>query len=191
MKKKIGLYFGSFNPIHIGHLAIANYFVEYTDLNQIWFIISPHNPLKKKETLLFDKQRYYMVNLAVENDLRLKASSIEFSLPKPSYTINTLTYLKEKYPEKEFSLIMGEDNLKNFHKWKNFTEILENYSIFVYPRPGNKPSLPKNGNIQIVNAPLMDISASFIRNAIKSGKDIRYFLPEKVYQYLDEMNLYK
>ena len=191
MKKKIGLYFGSFNPIHIGHLAIANYIVEYTDLNQIWFVITPHNPLKKKETLLDDKQRFYMVNLAVEDEPRFKASAVEFSLPKPSYTINTLTYLKEKYPKNDFALIMGGDNLENIHKWKNYLEILENYPIFVYPRPKKNPLIQKKGAIHLVNAPLMEISASFIRNAIKSGKDIRYFLPEKVFQYLDEMNLYK
>ena len=191
MRKKIGLYFGSFNPIHIGHLAIANYIVEYTNLNQIWFVITPHNPLKKKETLLSDKQRFYMVNLAVEDEPRFKASSVEFSLPKPSYTINTLTYLKEKYPDNEFGLIMGGDNLENIHKWKNFSEILENYPIFVYPRPKTNPLMPEKGEIHLVDAPLMEISASFIRNAIKSGKDIRYFLPERVFQYIDEMNIYK
>jgi len=191
MNKKIGLFFGSFNPIHIGHLAIANYIVEFTDINQIWFIISPHNPLKKKATLLNDNQRFYMTNLAVEDDPRFKASNIEFNLPQPSYTINTLTYLKEKYPKNKFALIMGGDNLKYLHKWKNYLEILKNYQIVVYPRPGIKTTIPENSKINIIDAPLMEISASFIRNAIKTGKDIRYFLPEKVYQYIDEMNLYK
>jgi len=191
MNKKIGLFFGSFNPIHIGHLAIANYIVEFTDINQIWFIISPHNPLKKKATLLNDNQRFYMTNLAVEDDIRFKASNIEFNLPQPSYTINTLTYLKEKYLKNKFALIMGGDNLKYLHKWKNYLEILNNYQIFVYPRPCIKTTIPENSKINIIDAPLMEISASFIRNAIKTGKDIRYFLPKKVYQYIDEMNLYK
>lgn len=191
MDKKIGLFFGSFNPIHIGHLAIANYIVEFTEINQIWFIISPHNPLKEKATLLNDNQRFYMTNLAIEDDIRFKASNIEFNLPQPSYTINTLAYLKEKYPKNKFTLIMGGDNLKHLHKWKNYLEIVNNYQIFVYPRPGIKPTIPENSDIILVDAPLMEISASFIRKAIKSGKNIRYFLPEKVYQYIDEMNLYK
>ena len=191
MKKNIGLYFGSFNPIHIGHLAIANYIVEFTDLKQIWFVISPHNPFKKKESLLSDKMRYYMVNIAIEDDNRFKACSIEFSLPKPSYTINTLTYLKEKYPTITFSLIMGSDNLKSIHKWKNYEEIIKNYSIYVYPRPQEEISTWKKGDIHLLNAPLMDISASFIRKSIKSGHDIRYFLSNKVFRYIDEMNLYK
>jgi len=191
MKKNIGLYFGSFNPIHIGHLAIANYIVEFTDLKQIWFVISPHNPFKKKESLLSDKMRYYMVNIAIEDDNRFKACSIEFSLPKPSYTINTLTYLKEKYPTITFSLIMGSDNLKSIHKWKNYEEIIKNYSIYVYPRPQEEISTWEKGDIHLLNAPLMDISASFIRKSIKSGHDIRYFLSNKVFRYIDEMNLYK
>ncbi len=191
MNKKIGLFFGSFNPIHIGHLSIANYIVEFTDINQIWFIISPHNPLKKKTTLLDDNQRFYMTNLAVEDDIRFKASNIEFNLPQPSYTINTLTYLKEKYPKNKFVLIMGGDNLKHLHKWKNYLEIVKNYQIYVYPRPGIITTIPENSKINLIDAPLMEISASFIRKAIKTGKDIRYFLPEKVYKYIDEMNLYK
>jgi nicotinate-nucleotide adenylyltransferase len=188
---KIGLFFGSFNPIHIGHLAIANYIVEYSELQQIWFVVSPQNPFKEKKSLLADNHRYYMVTLAVEDDLRFKASNIEFGLPQPSYTINTLTYLKEKYPEKEFALIMGADNLKHFHKWKNYEYISKNYKIYVYPRPDYDISKININNVIKVDAPIMQISASFIRKAIKEGKDIRYFLHPKVWNYIDEMNFYK
>ena len=188
---KIGLFFGSFNPIHIGHLAIANYIVEYSDLQQIWFIVSPQNPFKEKKSLLADNHRYYMVNLAVEDDYRFKASNIEFDLPQPSYTINTLTYLKEKYPDREFSLIMGADNLKHFHKWKNYEYISKNYKMYVYPRPGYDISDTDYPNVVRVDAPVMQISASFIRQAIKEGKDIRYFLHPKVWNFIDEMNFYK
>ncbi len=189
--KNIGLFFGSFNPIHIGHLAIANYIVEYSNLDKVWFVISPHNPHKNKASLLADYHRYYMVNLAIEDDARFYASNIEFHLPQPSYTINTLTYLKEKYPEKTFSLIMGADNLKNFHKWKNSEYILNNYEILVYPRPNYDLITNPYPQVKIVNAPLMEISASFIRKAIKAGKDMRYFLHPKVWEYLEEMHFYK
>ena len=189
--KKIGLYFGSFNPIHIGHLAIANYIVEYSDLQQVWFVVSPQNPFKEKKSLLADNHRYYMVNLAVEDDYRFKASNIEFHLPQPSYTINTLTYLKEKYPDKEFSLIMGADNLKHFHKWKNYEYISKNYKMYVYPRPGYDIDGTNYPNVEKVDAPIMQISASFIRQAIKEGKNIKYFLHPKVWNYIDEMNFYK
>jgi len=190
--KEIGLFFGSFNPIHIGHLAIANYIVEYSNLDKIWFIITPHNPLKNKKSLLADYHRYYMVNLAVEDDARFKASDIEFYLPKPSYTVNTLTHLREKYPDFTFSLIMGADNILTINKWKNYDFILKNYKIYVYPRLGfdfdEKEKMP---NVVLVNAPIMQISASFIRKAIKEGKDVRYFLLPKVWEYIEEMNFYK
>ena len=190
--KEIGLFFGSFNPIHIGHLAIANYIVEYSNLDKIWFIITPHNPLKNKKSLLADYHRYYMVNLAVEDDARFKASDIEFYLPKPSYTVNTLTHLREKYPDLTFSLIMGADNILTINKWKNYDFILKNYKIYVYPRLGfdfdEKEKMP---NVVLVNAPIMQISASFIRKAIKEGKDVRYFLLPKVWEYIEEMNFYK
>jgi nicotinate-nucleotide adenylyltransferase len=185
--KKVGLFFGSFNPIHIGHLAIANYIVEFTELDRIWFVVTPHNPLKPKKTLLADNHRYYMVNLAVEDNRRFKASNIEFKLPQPSYTVNTLAYLKEKYPDLEFSLIMGADNILTIQKWKNYEYILQNYKIYVYPRPGYNLDNINYKNVITVNAPIMQISASFIRNAIKSGKDVRYFLLPKVWEFIDEM----
>jgi len=189
---KIGLFFGSFNPIHIGHLAIANYFVEFTDLQKLWFVISPQNPFKEKKSLLAEHHRLALVNEAIEYDARFKASDIEFNMPKPSYTIDTLTYLKEKYPKQEFVLIMGADNIKSFHKWKNSEQILQEHEIYVYPRPNvDIASIQKNDKIIITEAPIIEISSSFIRNAIKDKKDIRYFLHPNVFKYLDEMNFYK
>lgn len=188
----IGLFFGSFNPIHIGHMALANYMAEFTDMDQVWFVISPHNPLKQKASLLHQNQRLYMVNVAIEDDERFKSSTIEFDLPQPSYTINTLVHLKEKYPKHKFSLIIGQDNLENFHKWKNYEEILKNYKLYVYPRPGSaKTDLEIHPNVVMTQAPFIEISSTFIRDAIKKKKDIRHFLPEKAWKYIDEMNLYK
>jgi nicotinate-nucleotide adenylyltransferase len=187
-----GLYFGSFNPIHIGHLAIANYFLEFADLKELWFIVSPQNPLKQKISLLPDYQRLELVNRALRDYPRFRASGIEFNLPKPSYTIDTLAYLNDKYPEKQFALIIGEDNLTSFHKWKNHKLILENNNILVYPRPNcKKTKFHNHKNVTVVDAPLMEISSSFIRNAIKQDKDIRFFMPEEVWQYIDEMHFYK
>ncbi len=195
---KTGLYFGSFNPIHIGHLAIAGYMTEYAGLDQVWFVVSPHNPLKKKETLLADHQRFYMVELAIGDYDRLKASDIELRLPVPSFTINTLTYLKEKFPLNEFALVMGEDNLYTLHKWKNGAELVKHHQIYVYPRPGAvRPphilldQLLKKADIMSVNAPLMEISGTFIRNGIRTGKDMSYFLPPAVWKYIQEMHFYK
>lgn len=190
---KIGLYFGSYNPIHIGHLAIANYMVEYTGIDQLWFVVSPQNPHKQKANLLDDYQRLEMVHLAVDNDDRLRASNIEFSLPKPSYTVDTLAYLKDRHPNFHFKILMGSDNLENFHKWKNYETILENYGIIVYPRPGyDKTKVKFHKNIFIAeNAPLMEISSSFIRTAIREGKNIRHFIPHKAWKYMEEMNFYK
>ncbi len=189
---KVGLYFGTYNPIHIGHLAIANYMVEYADIDQLWFVVSPQSPHKVKKSLLDDYQRLEMVNRAIEGDYRLRASSIEFRLPRPSYTIDTLTYLKEKHPLHDFYLIMGSDNLENLHKWKNAEVILHDYHVIVYPRPGfKKEEIEAKSNIEIVEAPLMQISSSFIRKAISEGKDIRHFLPPKTFEYIDEMNFYK
>ncbi|MGQ8338195.1 nicotinate (nicotinamide) nucleotide adenylyltransferase [Sunxiuqinia sp. A32] len=189
---KVGLYFGTYNPIHIGHLAIANYMVEFTDLDQVWFVVSPQSPHKIKSNLLDDYQRLEMVNLAIEEDVRFRASNIEFKLPKPSYTVDTLAYLKEDFPTHEFTLIMGSDNLKYLHKWKNPEVIIENYRILVYPRPDFiKEKYEASNFVKIVDAPLMEISSSFIRKAIKQGKDIRHFIPSKAWKYLDEMNFYK
>ena len=193
LQLKIGLYFGSYNPVHIGHLAIANYMVEYTDIDQLWFVVSPQNPHKKKVNLLDDYQRFEMVYRAVEGDNRLRASNIEFNLPKPSYTVKTLAYLNDQHPDYHFKILMGSDNLENFHKWKNYETIVENYGVIVYPRPGfDKSKVEIHKNITIVEgAPLMEISSSFIRKAIHEGKDIRHFLPLKSYEYLEEMNFYK
>jgi nicotinate-nucleotide adenylyltransferase len=190
--KKTGLFFGSFNPIHIGHLALANYMLSFTDLDEVWFVISPHNPLKDKQSLLAQNHRLYMVKLAVENHPKFKASDIEFKLSQPSYTINTLTYLKEKYPKKNFNLIMGMDNLQNFHKWKNYEQILDKHSIYVYPRQySNAGSFINHPNIKITEAPVMEISSSFIRKAVLDKKDVSCFMPEKVAAYVSEMNFYK
>ncbi len=195
---KIGLYFGSFNPIHIGHTAIAGYMTEFAGLDQVWFVVSPHNPLKKKETLLADHHRIYMVQLAIGDNDRLKASDIEFKLPVPSYTIDTLTYLKEKHSKNEFCLVMGEDNLYTLHKWKNAEELVSRYPIYVYPRPDSgKPSSPLldqlllKADVHQVNAPLMDISGTFIRGGIKNKKDMSYFLPTAVWKYIREMHFYE
>lgn len=188
----VGLFFGSFNPIHVGHLIIANYMHEFTDLSEIWFIISPQNPFKTKETLLSDNHRLQLVRIAIENNPHFKASNIEFSLPQPSYTSNTLAYLKDKYPTKKFALIMGSDNLETFHKWKNYEYILNNYSIYIYPRPtSDGGNLKNHSNVKMVNAPLVEISASFIRKAIKAKKDVRYMLTGPVYQYIKEMHFYE
>jgi len=195
---RIGLYFGSFNPVHIGHLAIAGYMTEFSGLDQLWFVVSPHNPLKKKDTLLADHHRYYMVQLAIGDNDRLKASDIEFKLPVPSYTIDTLTYLREKYPDNKFCLVMGEDNLYTLHKWKNINALIENHPVYVYPRSeALKPSAPiltqllSGAEIHKVNAPLMNISGTFIREGIKKGKDMSYFLPPPVWKYIEEMHFYE
>ncbi len=190
----VGLYFGFFNPIHIGHLVIANHIVEYSDLDQVWFVVTPHNPFKKKNTLLNDYQRLEMVYRATKDYTKLKPSDIEFKLPQPNYPINTLTYLQEKYPDHNFSLIMGEDNLKSFHKWKNYELILDHHDIYVYPRLSEgkiETQLDKHSRIHRIEAPIMQLSSTFIRQSIKSGKNVKPMLPEHVWEYLDEMNFYK
>lgn len=189
---QIGLFFGSFNPVHIGHLAIANYMVEFTAIDQLWFVVSPHNPLKEKRGLLADHHRYEMVLMAIGDEERFRASNIEFSMPKPSYTIDTLAWLSEKHAGKTFSLILGSDQLASFHKWKNYREIMKNYHRYVYPRPEvDNRSLPMMDNATLVHAPMIEISSSFIRQAIHDGRDIRYFLPKPVLEYIQEMNFYK
>ncbi len=191
MNMKVGLFFGSFNPIHIGHLAIANYIVEYTDIEQIWFVVSPHNPLKKKESLLNDIDRLEMAEMAIKGDERFYASDIEFRMPKPSYTIDTLTYLKEQNPRHQFAIIMGADGLPTFHKWKNPKEIIKQYTRYIYPRHNiHEEELKKHDNIRIIHAPKIEISSSFIRKAIKEEKDVRYFLPNNIYQHICRMGYY-
>ena len=194
MKKKVGLFFGTFNPIHVGHLTIANHMAEYSDLDQVWFVITPHSPFKTKSSLLADHQRLEMVFLATKDYQKLKPSDIEFKLPQPNYTINTLAYLQEKFPDHEFALIMGEDNLKSFHKWKNYELILEGHEIYIYPRLGKgKTETRFDGHDQIkhMDAPIMELSSTFIRKAIKDGKLVKPMLAEPVWKYLDEMNFYK
>lgn len=189
---KVGLFFGSFNPIHVGHMILANYMASFTDLDEVWFVVSPHNPLKEKASLLHQNQRLHMVNLAIENIPCFKSSNIEFNLPQPSYTINTLAHLKEKFPKHQFSLIIGEDNLQSFKKWKNYEEILNKYHLYVYPRPGCDASEFKNHpSVTFTNAPLVDISSTFIRQSIKDKKDVSLFMPKPVAAYVSEMNFYK
>ncbi len=191
---KIGLYFGTFNPIHIGHLAIANHMAEYSDLDAIWMVVTPHNPFKKKSSLLANNHRYEMVMIATEDYPKIKPSNIEFNLPQPNYTVNTLVHLQEKYPNYEFCLIMGEDNLKSLHKWKNYEVILENHDVYVYPRISTgtvEHQFVGHPKIHKVAAPIMEISSTFIRNAIKNQKNIQPLLPADVWNYMDEMNFYK
>jgi nicotinate-nucleotide adenylyltransferase len=189
---KTGLFFGSFNPIHVGHLVLANYMLEFTDLKELWFVVSPHNPLKDKNNLLDERHRYYMVNLAVEDQPKMKASNIEFKLPQPSYTVNTLAHLKEKFPSRNFVLIMGSDNLQTFHKWKNYEELLRLCEIYVYPRPGfDGGQFKDHKRIKMTDAPLMDISSTFIRKAVKAKKNAGFFLPPAVWEYIKEMHFYE
>lgn len=203
---KVGLYFGTFNPIHVGHLIIANYMADYTDLDQVWLVVSPQNPLKEKKSLLADYHRIALVREGISENSNLRASDIEFKLPIPSYTSNTLAHLKENYPENEFALIMGEDNLRTFHKWKNHEWILNNYKLYVYPRVMTIQEEAEESEIRSNTAntfrdhpsvtmcddvPVMKVSSSFIRQAIKNGNDVRYLLTESVYKYVEEMNFYK
>ena len=205
---KIGLYFGTFNPIHVGHLIIANHMAEHSGLDQIWMVVSPHNPLKKKSTLLDDYHRLQMVHLATEDFPKIKPSDIEFKLSQPNYTVNTLVHLEEKYPNYEFSLIMGEDNLKSLHKWKNYEAILAHHDIYVYPRLEAKDlageAISTNAEdldlkifqkyatkIHMIDAPVVEISSTFIRDNIKKGKNVQPLLPAKVWEYIDHNNFYK
>jgi nicotinate-nucleotide adenylyltransferase len=191
-RKTTGLFFGSFNPIHIGHMIIAGYMLEFTVVDEIWFIISPQNPFKAEEDLLADNHRYYMVNMAVEGHDRMQASNFEFHLPKPSYTFNTLTQLREKYPQKNFVLLAGSDILPEFNKWKNYRQILEHYQMYIYPRPFTKSNPYGNHpNLILIDAPVMDISSSFIRASIREGKNVSFLLPPKIYDYIIDMHFYQ
>lgn len=188
----IGLYFGSFNPVHVGHMVIANHILINSDMDQLWMVVSPHNPHKEKKTLANDYDRLHLVDLAIDGNLKIHASNIEFSLPRPSFTIDTLTFLKEKHPDHEFSLIMGGDNLASFHKWKNYELILEHHQIYVYNRPTYELGpLEKHPKVHIVEAPMLNISSSFIRNSIKKGQSIQYLVPHAVFEYITDYNLYK
>ena len=190
--KKIGLLFGSFNPIHNGHLILANYMAEFTNLDEVWFVVSPQNPLKSKSTLLADYHRLALTRLAIEDSIKLKVSNIEFNMPKPSYTIDTLTWLSEDNPNREFVVICGTDIFPSLHKWKNYKEILNQYSLYVYPRPGYQlGEYDNHPSITLHNAPLMEISSSFIRKGIKQKKNMSYWMPEEVYNYIIEMHFYE
>lgn len=199
---RIGLYFGTYNPIHVGHLIIANHMAERDDLDQVWLVVTPQNPLKVRQNLLADYHRMALVKIAIDDNFQLRASDIEFSLPKPSYTVDTLAYLREKYPNYDFALIMGEDNLRTFHKWKNYDVILNKHKIFVYPRPltleelENKttttnPEIANHQNIIMTDSPVMQISSTHIRQLVKSGRSIQYLVTEPVRKYIDEMNFYR
>jgi nicotinate-nucleotide adenylyltransferase len=189
---KIGLFFGSFNPIHIGHLIIANVMVENTDLENVWFVVSPQNPLKESKNMLHEFDRYDMVERAIYDNYKFKACDAEFHMPRPSYTIDTLTYLQEKNPHHRYFLIIGEDNLYQFPRWKNYESILEYFGLYVYPRPGAKPSeLLKHPNVKMIEAPLLDISATYIRDCIKKGNSIKYIVPAEVEAFIDSKEFYK
>lgn len=190
--RKIGLFFGSFNPIHIGHLIIGNAMLANCDLDEVWYVVSPQNPLKERKSLLADQQRLEMVRLAVNDNYHMRACDVEFHLPIPSYTVLTLAHLGEKYRDKQFCLIMGSDNLATFDRWRNWEFILEHYRIYVYPRPGSADcKLSTHPHVTMVEVPMIDISSTYIREQIRQGKDVRYLLPEPVYQYLTEMHFYE
>lgn len=187
----VGLFFGSFNPVHAGHLIIANYFLNYTDLKKIWFVVSPQNPFKESVTLLNEYSRLYLLKLATDEDNRIKVLDIEFNLPKPSYTATTLIHLQEKYPEYRFSIIMGSDSFQNLHKWKNYETIIKNYSIYIYLRSGFEIKNNINAKITIVNAPTLQISATEIRQLIREKKSIRYMVPDKVLDEIEKGGYYR
>jgi nicotinate-nucleotide adenylyltransferase len=190
--QKIGLFFGSFNPIHTGHLIIANIMAESTDLNKVWFVVSPQNPFKASKGLLHEFDRYDLVRAAIFDNYKLDVSDIEFHLPKPSYTIHTLVHLKEKHPEKEFKVILGEDNLVNFTKWKNHQQILQDYGLYVYQRPNTQPSeLKAHPNVRYIEAPMLDISATFIRACIKKNLSVRYLVPDVVEERIRAKGFYQ
>lgn len=189
---RVGLFFGSFNPVHIGHMIIASHLIEYAPLDQLWMVLSPQNPFKERDSLANDYDRLHLLNLAIGSHPKIKSSNVEFSLPRPSYTIDTLTYLKEKHPGKVFSLIMGGDNLANFHKWKNYEKIIADHDIYIYKRgKAKKIHFEHQDRIMYLEAPLLEISATFIRNAIKHGKSVQYMVPDAVFEYLNTYPIYK
>jgi nicotinate-nucleotide adenylyltransferase len=188
---KIGLYFGSFNPVHVAHLIIANHVLNETDIEKVWFIVSPQNPFKNESTLLNEYHRLHLVRLATEQDNRIKASDIEFTLPRPSYTVNTLAYLSEKFPEHEFCIIMGSDSFQNLHKWKNSEVIIKNYQIYVYRRPGFDIDNQSGAHLHVLNAPLLELTATHIRKYIAEGKSIRYMVPDVVLEEILKGSYYK
>ena len=186
----VGLYFGSFNPVHVGHLIIASHIAGNTNLNQVWFVVSPQNPFKASAHLLNEYDRLYLINIAIEGEQRLKASSVEFKLPKPSYTINTLTYLQEKYPSYKFSIILGSDSFQNINRWKNYELLIRNYTFIIYKRPGFEITETYGANIEILEAPLLEISSTHIREMIKAGKSIRFLVPDIVKEEIEKNRYY-
>ncbi len=188
---KIGLYFGSFNPIHVGHLIIANHLLNNSDLQQVWLVVSPQNPLKPSASLLNEYHRLHLARIAIEGEKNLKVSNVEFNLPKPSFTIDTLIYLEEKYPENQFAIIMGSDSLLNISKWKNYQALLKNYPIYIYKRPGYAINQTITTNLHIVDAPLLEISSSQIRKLIKERKSMRYLVPDVVLEEIEKYGYYK
>jgi nicotinate-nucleotide adenylyltransferase len=189
---KVGLFFGSFNPIHVGHLIIANHLATHTDLDKVWMVVSPQNPLKPKKTLARDFDRLHLVRLGIGDNPRIEASNVEFNLPKPSYTVDTLAFLTEKHPDKTFALIMGGDNIASLHLWKNYEQLLANFDIYVYQRPGTELGpLATHPRVKVLEAPLLDISATYIRDCIRKGQSVRYLVPEPVFEYLKDNTLYK
>lgn len=188
---KIGLYFGSFNPIHTGHMIIANFVAYHTDLDKVWLVVSPQNPLKPSASLLNEHNRFHLVELAIQDEPKLRASNIEFSLPRPSFTVDTLAYLSEKFPTQEFAIIMGSDSFQNITRWRNYQHIVRNYPIYVYKRPGHEVTETHGATIKILEAPMLDISATDIRKWIKEGMSVRYMVPDNVAAYIAANNYYK
>lgn len=188
---KIGLYFGSFNPVHIGHLIVANHVACNTSLEQVWFVISPHNPLKNETTLLNEHHRKHLIDVSIEGENKLKTSNIEFKLPRPSYTINTLTYLSEKFPKHHFSIVMGSDSFSNIKRWKNYEVLLENYEIYIYERPGFKIKENPGDRIAVLQAPLLEISSTRIRELIRAKKSIRFLVPDIVKEEIEKHQYYR
>lgn len=188
---KVGLFFGSFNPVHVAHLIIANHVLNETDIEKLWFVVSPQNPFKSGNSLLNEYHRLHMVRLATEDDNRIKASDIEFGLPKPSYTVNTMTYLAEKHPEHEFCIIIGSDSFQNLSKWKNYEVLLKNHSFYIYKRPGFEVTATPGASLFMLDAPLLDLSATRIRKNIKEGKSVRYMVPDKVLEEIERGGYYR